>query len=110
MGYWVAPPVALASHARIEDALSRVIGGPQSGPQICFTGWTDAEKDELKARAVDSGFRVMTNVSVHLNFLCAGQSPGHVKIANAIDVGAAIISGSQFESLCEARTGKTEIQ
>lgn len=76
----------------------------EKGRDICFTGFTDADKAELAAKAKDAGLNVVTKVTVDLFMLCAGDSPGESKLKQAAAQGVRIISRVQMEVFCT--TGK----
>lgn len=65
--------------------------------EICFTGFTDAEKTELMALTEKTDMSVVTKVTVGLFMLCAGATPGPAKINQATAQGARIVSREQLE-------------
>jgi NAD-dependent DNA ligase len=70
----------------------------KGGPEICFTGFTDAEKEELSVLAIQANFHVVTSVTVGLSVLCVGAAPGEVKIKKATERNAKILTREELES------------
>jgi BRCT domain type II-containing protein len=70
-------------------------------PSICFTGFGQAEKDELSTQAIAARFRIVPSVNGSLAFLCAGESAGPVKMARAKQFGITLLTRTQFEALLE---------
>jgi NAD-dependent DNA ligase len=69
--------------------------------EVCFTGFTDAEKTELVALAKKAGMSVVTTVTVNLFMLCAGAAPGATKVKQATVQGARIVSRAQLEDFIQ---------
>lgn len=69
----------------------------EKGLQVCFTGFSDAEKAELVVLAKGAGMSVVTKVTVDLFMLCAGPTPGAAKIKQATAQQAPIVSREQLE-------------
>ena len=65
-------------------------------PEICFTGFTPEEKQELWVAAEDAGFRVIKSVTKNLKYLCKGEFPGPTKIEKAEEQGCEIINEDDF--------------
>lgn len=76
--------------------------------QVCFTGFNDARKIELKILAENRNFKVVTQVTKSLDFLCSGGAPGPAKIAKAEAQGVPVISEQQFLQL--AHTGEVPVE
>lgn len=70
-------------------------------PSICFTGFPQAEKDELTALAVGARFRIVPSVTGSLAFLCTGDHAGPSKLAKAVQFGISILDRAQFAHLLE---------
>jgi NAD-dependent DNA ligase len=68
---------------------------------VCFTGFTQAERDELAKRSADAQLAVATSVTKSLSFLCAGENAGPAKLEKARVQGVVIMNRAQFESLLE---------
>jgi len=68
-------------------------------PQIQFTGFPKAEKAELEELAAAHGLWVMSKAGKNLAFLCCGPNAGPVKIRNAHDAGATILSSAALRHL-----------
>jgi NAD-dependent DNA ligase len=96
--YWRSPREDLATDAVVEAHINAAtqLGDPI---EICFTGWTDVEKAYLQGAAVDAACTVRTGVAKHLTFLCVGETPGAVKLAEAAAHGVPLISADQFERI-----------
>ena len=69
--------------------------------QVCFTGFTAAEKTELSALAQAASLEVVGSVTKNLAFLCAGENAGPAKLEKARDQGNHILSKEQFLHLLE---------
>lgn len=67
-------------------------------PELCFTGFTDEEKDSLAAMA-SSHFKVVTGVTIKLHYLVIGRYPGPMKLQKANDQGVEILTEDQFHEL-----------
>jgi BRCT domain type II-containing protein len=52
-------------------------------PEVCFTGFSDSEKDSLHQLATQHGYKVVTTVTRHLEVLCTGENPGPMKLQKA---------------------------
>ncbi|MGH6973902.1 MAG: BRCT domain-containing protein [Stellaceae bacterium] len=76
-------------------------------PEICFTGFSPVEKEELIERARNSRLSVVTTVTKALSFLCVGENPGPVKIEKAKALNACILTRAQFDNLLE--TGEVPV-
>ncbi|HEY1753707.1 MAG TPA: BRCT domain-containing protein [Caulobacteraceae bacterium] len=96
LGYWTTPPVPIVEDATI---LARVRALNELGQraEICFTGWTDEEKEEMRAQAEAIGLTFRHDVAHHLTFICVGKTPGAKKLEKAAEQGVAVISGDQFD-------------
>ena len=70
-------------------------------PSICFTGFSQAEKDALSALAIRARFRVVSSVSSSLAFLCAGEHAGPAKMTKARQVGIEVLDSTQFVNFLE---------
>lgn len=68
---------------------------------VCFTGYTKAEKEELSIKAEAAGLTVRKDVTVHLNLLCCGPNAGPSKIKKSREKGILILSTSQFLEFIE---------
>ena len=69
----------------------------EKGLEVCFTGFTNAEKAELVVLTKKADMSVVTKVTVGLFMLCAGATPGTAKIKQAAAQGARIVSREQLE-------------
>lgn len=69
---------------------------------ICFTGFSNSDKTRLIAEAEASGlFFVRSSVTVNLDFLCCGASPGPAKIEKAKNQRVHLLSEDQFLNLLQ---------
>ncbi|KAB7769374.1 BRCT domain-containing protein [Xanthomonas maliensis] len=69
----------------------------EKGLEICFTGFTDAEKSELAEMAKSNGLTVVTKVTKDCWILCAGAAAGAKKIEEATQRNVRILERHQFE-------------
>lgn len=69
--------------------------------QICITGFGNSRKAELKEAATSAGFRVVTDVTRNLEFLCVGEYPGPGKLQKAQEQNVQIITEQQMLMLLE---------
>jgi NAD-dependent DNA ligase len=69
----------------------------EKGLEICFTGFTDAEKAELVELARHGGLTVVTKVTVACFILCAGATAGAKKVKEATDRGVRIVARDGLE-------------
>ncbi len=65
--------------------------------EVCFTGFSDSEKSELAQLATAARLRVVTRVTKSLSFLCAGENAGPMKLEQAKEQQAIVMSRRQFE-------------
>lgn len=56
---------------------------PSEKTEICFTGFSKADKNRLLVIATEQGMLVRSSVTKDLNILCCGSNAGPVKVANA---------------------------
>ncbi len=69
--------------------------------QVCFTGFSTAEKTKLSTMAVESNLAVVSSVTKNLAFLCAGENAGPAKLEKAKGQGALVLNRMQFIQLLE---------
>ena len=67
--------------------------------QVCFTGFSVSEKEELSALAKEHRLAVATSVTKDLAFLCTGPNAGPAKLAKATEQGVTLLTRPQFEHL-----------
>ena len=74
---------------------------PKQAPQraVCFTGFTQARKQELMDIADHSGWRVVQTVGPTMSHLCTGEKPGPSKIEKANKMRASILAEVSFIAL-----------
>ncbi len=69
--------------------------------EICFTGFSNAERSALEAKALLNQMKVRTTVTKNLNFLCAGDNAGWSKVEKAKEQGVTILTEQQFHELVD---------
>lgn len=73
---------------------------PQPRPkldEICFTGFSAPDADDLKRHASECGWlKVASTVTTTLSFLCIGENAGPAKMEKAQRVGSTILSREEF--------------
>lgn len=69
--------------------------------EICFTGFTPPEKDNLIKVAEKNNFHIAKSVTVSLNFLCCGDNAGPSKIKKAHEQNAILLNADEFYNLIE---------
>lgn len=105
---------AIASAGNTHKARSRRQSPPprrapmSTGPEILFTGFATADRARLEARASAAGLRVRKNVTIGLQFVCAGPNAGPTKLAQARERHATVLDERQFEALLE--TGEIPVE
>lgn len=67
--------------------------------QVCFTGFDVDEKQKLFDIAMAKGFQVVGSVTVKLDFLVIGLTPGPMKISKAKEHKVKILTLDQFKKL-----------
>jgi NAD-dependent DNA ligase len=70
-------------------------------PSICFTGFSQVDKDALSVQATDARLHVVGSVNKFLLFLCAGDNAGPAKVAKAKVHGVAILTRGEFAHFLE---------
>ena len=79
----------------------RVDKAAKHGPEILFTGFKAADREELEWKAIEVGMKVCQSVTKGLNYLCVGYNAGPTKVCAAREKHVYIISQSQFMNLIE---------
>ncbi len=69
--------------------------------QVCFTGFSTADKEDLINLAKEANLEVVGSVTRNLAFLCAGENAGPKKLQKAKEQGVYILSKDQFVHLIE---------
>ena len=72
-----------------------------SAKDVCFTGFSTADKKRLGDMAKAAGIAVKSSVTTHLSFLCHGAKAGPKKLEKAKAQGAVILGEKQFILLCD---------
>ncbi len=67
--------------------------------QVCFTGFSASEKEELIELAREHKLAVATSVTKDLAFLCIGENAGPAKLAKATTQGVTLLTRVQFVHL-----------
>lgn len=70
-----------------------------SRPQILFTGFKSADREQLENKADTHGFRVMKTAGKSLAVLCIGYNAGPTKVESARESGAFIVTEVQLDHL-----------
>ena len=68
---------------------------------VCFTGFSKADKSTLSELADQNGMIVRKEVTVHLDILCYGFNAGPKKLEKAMEQGVMILNREQFEKMVE---------
>jgi NAD-dependent DNA ligase len=71
------------------------------GPQVCFTGFGNTERQELENLASLSGLHVVSSVTKGLMLLIAGENAGPAKLAKARGDGIAVVDRDDFKKFIE---------
>jgi NAD-dependent DNA ligase len=79
----------------------------KKGFQVCFTGFSDSEKEMVSELAVDAGFMVVGSATKNLSLLCTGSNPGPSKLEKARKHGVTIVTLEQFKQFLE--TGEFQL-
>ncbi|EHK9610786.1 hypothetical protein G8G18_004456 [Vibrio parahaemolyticus] len=66
---------------------------------VCFTGFSKADKTELANLANEKNMMVRQSVTKHLDILCYGYNAGPKKLESALSQGVMILNRNQFENL-----------
>ncbi|EKT3972909.1 hypothetical protein SL054_002242 [Flavobacterium psychrophilum] len=69
--------------------------------EICFTGFSPSEKENLIQIAENNKFHVAKSVTTNLNFLCCGENAGPSKMNKAEKQGAIILNNVEFFKLIQ---------
>lgn len=73
-----------------------------AGAEICFTGFSVAEKAALSSQAeATNGLRVVTSVTKGLRYLCVGDNPGDAKLQKANSQNVQLLDRIEFAQLIE---------
>ncbi|GIU13070.1 BRCT domain-containing protein [Shewanella sp. MBTL60-007] len=64
--------------------------------EICFTGFTAGERNELETIGESIGLSVKKSVTKNLHILCVGENAGPSKVDKAREAGSVVINKSQF--------------
>jgi NAD-dependent DNA ligase len=68
-------------------------------PTVCFTGFNKADKAAMEDAATKVGLKPVQNVSMSLEYLVLGETPGQTKIAKAEEAEVKILHAHEFEQL-----------
>lgn len=69
-------------------------------PEICFTGFSNTDKQQLVEAAQSSGWlQVVGSVTHNLEFLCTGDNAGPAKLARAREQGVCLLTRAEFEHM-----------
>jgi NAD-dependent DNA ligase len=70
-------------------------------PEVCFTGFSVGEKQELESAAEAAHLRPVSSVTKSLLLLVAGENAGPSKLAKARAQGTAVVDRAGFEAFLE---------
>jgi NAD-dependent DNA ligase len=68
----------------------------ETGPVVCFTGFSGEEEAPLKLLAQEHGFKVTEKVIKSLTHLVTGLTPGPKKMEEAAKLKCKILSAEEF--------------
>lgn len=71
-------------------------------PQVLFTGFGKALRDELEAASDQAGLNVMKSVTQQLSYLCCGPNAGPIKMEKSRAQGVFILDETQLRALLES--------
>ena len=74
---------------------------PDDRTEVCFTGFSAGERDDLMNLASSAGMHVVKSVTTNLRILCAGATAGPKKLEKARANSVAVLSELQFRRLLE---------
>ncbi len=96
LAYFIAnlPPV-------IEKKTSDRVFKPSYLPDVCFTGFKKAEKEELMTLAKEKELVIRSSVTKELDILCCGFNAGPKKIEEARKKDTLILNKNEFINLVE---------
>jgi NAD-dependent DNA ligase len=78
------------------DKQAREVKAKAKQPQVCFTGFTDSEKEKLKVIARQAGFEVKDSVTKGCAILVAGANAGWSKLEKAEAQGCIVVDEAGF--------------
>ena len=85
---------------KVQDDEDEVIDDDDAAHiEICFTGFTKADKLRLEGMAYLADMQVRQSVTKGLTHLCMGKTAGPKKIDQAVEVGAELIDEAEFYAL-----------
>ena len=72
---------------------------PPKRPEVCFSGFSKKDKEELEDLADKKGFDSKGSVTKSLEYLVIGETAGEVKIKKAEAQGVQILRKDEFKAL-----------
>lgn len=69
--------------------------------EVCFSGFRKDDKETLEQYAINNGFTVCSSVTKNLTFLVIGSHAGSKIMEQANEVGASVISETEFLEMIE---------
>ena len=87
------------SQKDLDDDDESIVNDDATHIEICFTGFTKADKLRLEGMAYLSDMQVRQSVTKGLTHLCMGKTAGPKKIDQAVEVGAELIDEAEFYAL-----------
>ncbi len=70
---------------------------------VCFTGFSQEEKDELTNLAFDANHHVTNAVTKKLGLLVCGENAGPKKLEKAAEQGVTLLTGAEYRELLTTR-------
>ena len=67
--------------------------------EICFTGFSPNEKNEITQIAENNNFHIAKSVTANLTFLCCGDNAGPSKMDKAEKQGTILLNKEEFYKL-----------
>lgn len=83
-------------------------GDPSNRPKpkdvaidICFTGFSKADRERLESKSLDNGMEVRKSVTKTLQFLCTGYNAGPKKLLKAESQGVVLITEDELNEMID---------
>lgn len=73
----------------------------RNGPEICFTGFSLAERKQLVEEAKQAQLEVVTMVTRSLRYLVTGPNAGPTKLQRAREQKVTLLNADQFHAMLE---------
>lgn len=73
----------------------------RTGPEVCFTGFSVAERRQLEDDAKAAHLEAVTTVTRSLRYLVTGPNAGPAKLQKAEEQGVILLTAEQFHAMVE---------